>query len=480
MENQFSTSIVWFINNLRLRDNPTLTRAVTSSSSIVPLFIDFNAKVRDWSNNANQMWWLHESLEELANRFRNQGLRLIRTKGSPETVIDRLCKSLSSLEAIFVPTVYRPHVRPQVEAALKVATDLGVSTVRAGSPLLHDPESIQTTSNGPYHVFTPFWNKIEKKLEVSAPLATPDLGGHLAPNAWPNIDSLSSETIPSPHSPQMQRDWTPGARCAHDKWSSFQKTQITDYDSTRDKLATPGTSRLSPHLHFGEISPRLIWRDILGKRNPSELEENRQSYLQEIAWREFAYHLLFHYPNTPTAPLKQKFEHFRWRVDPEALEAWETGHTGYPIVDAGIRQLRETGWMHNRARMIVASFLTKDLLLDWRQGARFFWRYLVDADLANNTMGWQWAAGCGADAQPFFRIFNPISQAEKHDPDGEFIRAFVPELSDLPTPQLFAPWKASSAVLKKAGLDLGNNYPEPIVDHDKRRQMALEEWRRIK
>ena len=236
-----------------------------------------------------------------------------------------------------------------------------------------------------------------------------------------------------------------------------------------------GTSRLSPHLHFGEIGPREIWhatrRAALASGRHSSWRDSQ--FLTEIGWREFAYHLLFHFPKTPEEPLRANYARFPWRSDGAALRAWQRGATGYPIVDAGMRELWRTGWMHNRVRMIVGSFLVKDLLLPWTEGARWFWDTLVDADLASNTLGWQWVAGCGADAAPFFRIFNPTTQGTKFDPAGDYVRRWVPEIAALPNEWLHRPWDAPSEVLEAAGVTLGRSYPRPWVDHAVARKAAL-------
>jgi deoxyribodipyrimidine photo-lyase len=263
----------------------------------------------------------------------------------------------------------------------------------------------------------------------------------------------------------------------------FCGSAFRDYGTRRNRPDVAGTSRLSPHLHFGEIGPRQVWHELraFAKRQSLPVTEWRQSqFLAEIGWREFAHHLLFHFPHTPTAPLRPEFAAFPWRKDAGWLRAWQRGRTGYPIVDAGMRELWATGWMHNRVRMIVASFLVKDLLLDWRDGARWFWDTLVDADLASNTLGWQWTAGCGADAAPYFRVFNPTSQGEKFDPQGDYVRRWVPELANVPADWIHRPWEAPAEILSRAGLRPGDDYPEPIVSHAVAREVALEAFAKLK
>jgi deoxyribodipyrimidine photo-lyase len=274
----------------------------------------------------------------------------------------------------------------------------------------------------------------------------------------------------------MREAWTPGESGAIKALERFRKSAVADYPDGRDRPDKPGTSRLSPHLHFGEISPRQVWHKLAPGSQSGMSESDRKSawaYLREVGWREFAYHLLYHFPHTPCEPLRPEFKKFPWRKDAKALKAWQKGNTGYPIVDAGMRELWHTGWMHNRVRMIVASFLVKDLLLPWQEGAAWFWDTLVDADLANNTLGWQWTAGCGADAAPYFRVFNPTLQGKKFDPDGAYVRRWIPELAKLDARYIHEPTKAPADALKRAGITLGKDYPKPIVDHGEARDRAL-------
>ena len=272
----------------------------------------------------------------------------------------------------------------------------------------------------------------------------------------------------------------PGERGAHQRLKHFWENGLDGYDETRDRPDLDGTSLMSPRLHHGELSPRQIWHAVQEHEGRGRRSKDAESFLSEIAWREFSYHLLHHYDELPETALRDKFDGFNWRHAPKKLERWQKGQTGYPIVDAAMRQLDEIGWMHNRLRMTVASFLTKDLLIWWQDGEAWFWDTLVDGNLANNAMGWQWAAGCGPDAQPFFRIFNPVTQGEKYDPNGDFVRRWVPELANLPTKHLHAPWNAPEETLDEAGVTLGEDYPQPMVDHREARDRALEEYNKIK
>jgi deoxyribodipyrimidine photo-lyase len=358
----------------------------------------------------------------------------------------------------------------------------GVECVTFEGTILHDPEVVETTSGGPYHVFTPFWKKLRDVLDGRYPLGKPALDSSTVPVRWPDsVDPNDLELLPDiDWAEGIRAAWTPGERGARARLEWFFEEALEGYPETRNLPYVDGTSRLSPYLCHGEISPRQVWHAVKERAGSAGVEEAADDFLREIAWREFSYHLLFHSPHTTTDPLKEKFESFRWLDDAAGLKAWQEGRTGYPIVDAGMRQLWHIGWMHNRVRMIVASFLTKDLLIHWREGANWFWDTLVDADLANNSMGWQWSAGSGADAQPFFRIFNPVSQGEKFDPEGNYVREWVPELGAMPARYIHKPWDAPDQVLEEAGVTLGETYPAPIVDHRMARERALEEYQRIR
>ncbi len=303
------------------------------------------------------------------------------------------------------------------------------------------------------------------------------------PRTWPSSDPLDRlGLLPALDWPGgLKAAWTPGSDAAHARLEHFLAASFEDYPSARDRPSVPGTSRLSPYLHFGAIGPRQVWhaarRAALARGRHSSWRDSQ--FLTELGWREFAYHLLYHFPRTPEEPLRASYARFPWKSDRAALEAWQRGGTGYPLVDAGMRELWRTGWMHNRVRMIAGSFLVKDLLLPWSEGARWFWDTLVDADLASNTLGWQWVAGCGADAAPFFRIFNPTTQALRFDPGGEYVRRWVPELAALPNEWLHRPWEAPSPVLEAAGVVLGRTYPERCVEHGTARLAALEALRSL-
>jgi len=331
----------------------------------------------------------------------------------------------------------------------------------------------------PLQVFSPFWKACLAKPEPAVPRDAPS---HLAaPLAWPESGFLPHFHLePRIDWPAGFRAvWNPGEAGAMAALEAFLSRGLAGYASHRDRPDRPGTSRLSPHLHFGEISPRRVWQALQRARTP-ENAETVDCYLRELGWREFAYHLLFHFPQTPNQPLRADFAAFPWRTDSALLKNWQRGTTGYPLVDAGMRELWATGWMHNRVRMVVASFLTKHLRINWEEGAYWFWDTLVDADLASNTLGWQWSAGCGADAAPYFRIFNPVRQSERFDPEGRYIRRWIPELSRLATPWIYSPWAAPTPVLEQAGIELGRSYPLPIVDHLTARREALASFERMR
>ena len=348
--------------------------------------------------------------------------------------------------------------------------------------MLREPQEIANKAGGPFKVFTPFWRHYQSLGEPTCPLPRPSRLS--APSTWP--EGLSVDELKL--NPRIAWDagfhaeWSATPQGAAAELLQFLPERMARYNQDRDFPAEKGTSRLSPFLHFGQISPREIWRtaseQVVGRKGSGDAE-NASPFLRQLVWREFAHHLLYHFPHTPEEPLKPEFARFPWVTDADRLSAWQRGQTGYPIVDAGMRQLWATGWMHNRVRMIVGSFLVKDLLLSWTHGAAWFWDTLVDADLANNTLGWQWIGGCGADAAPYFRIFNPVLQSEKFDPDGTYIRRWVPELAGLRGKALHAPWEADRASLKAAGVILGGNYPEPIVDHKEARDLALEALKSI-
>jgi len=358
----------------------------------------------------------------------------------------------------------------------------GLAVESFNAALLHEPWTIQNQSGKPFQVFTPFWKHCLAKPGSAAPLTAPNIP---APKKWPKSLALGElELEPTVKwAGGMRATWQPGELGASAGLKKFIAGAFDDYAERRNHPDVTGTSRISPHLHFGEISPRQVWhglRKMAARRKLPVAKWRGSQFLAEIGWREFAHHLLYHFPHTPIEPLRADFKKFPWRKNAAWLRAWQKGRTGYPIVDAGMRELWTTGWMHNRVRMIVASFLAKDLLLSWQEGARWFWDTLVDADLAQNTLGWQWTCGCGADAAPYFRVFNPTSQGEKFDPLGDYVRKWCPVLAKLPDNWLHQPHAAPPEILRAAGVELGRTYPKPIVSHATARKVALEAFKRRK
>lgn len=465
-----ATVIVWFRQDLRLADNPALHHAVESGARVVPVYIYDPSGEGDWPLGGASKWWLHHSLAALAAQFEDLGSGLVIEKGDSGTVLHELCESLGASE-VYWNRRYEPQVIARDTKVKKLLADAGLRPRSFNGSLLHSPLQIANKSGKPFRVFTPFWKHLKSlgpRELVPAPksLTSPSLT-----KIGRSLDSLG--LLPKlDWADGFAPLWTPGERGAWDAFERFKDDGVDRYEKDRDFPKEKAVSRLSPHLHYGEISPVQVWRNLsLEKHEP---------FLRQIVWREFATHLLFHFPDTPTQPLNPAFGKFPWKKNNDWLEAWRRGRTGFPIVDAGMRELWKTGTMHNRVRMVAASFLVKHLLQPWQEGAAWFWDTLLDADLSNNTMGWQWVAGCGADAAPYFRVFNPIAQGEKFDPSGEYTRKWVPELERLPAKYLFKPWEAPPAMLERAGVDLGGNYPSPIVEHSEGRARALDAYAKMK
>ncbi len=474
-------SIVWFRQDLRLQDNPALLAAV-QRGAVLPVYVLDGAGEGRWGMGGASRWWLHHSLAALDAALRERGARLVLARGESGAVLRELVKQ-SGADAVYWNRRYEPAAMAR-DAAIK--TDLSAAGVEAKSfaaSVLFEPQTVKNKSGGPFQVFTPFWRHC-LTLEVAEPVKLP-AGKIATPAEMPRSLALGElELLPRiSWDAGFRAAWEPGEAGATKRLRKFVAGAMERYADERNLPDRDGTSALSPHLHFGEISPRQIWSAVRASAHGSGVfppNRGAQVFLSEVGWREFAYHLLFHFPHTPEAPLREEFGRFPWRVDAAHLRAWQRGRTGYPIVDAGMRQLWATGWMHNRVRMIVASFLVKHLRLSWQEGATWFWDTLVDADLAANTLGWQWTAGCGADAAPYFRIFNPILQGAKFDPNGDYVRRWVPELARVPAEFIHAPWEASLLELSAAGVVLEKNYPRPIVDHGAARTAALAALESIK
>jgi len=465
--------LFWFRVDLRLADNPALSAAVATGLAVVPVFIWSPEEDAGLAPGAASRWWLHQSLLRLDESLRAKGSRLIVRRGPAAEALASLAKETNA-RRVFCNRVYEPAAlerEPALEARLKTQ---GIALESFNGSLLFEPGTIRTTTGGAFRVFTPFWRAVwnardELRSPAQAPVAVP------CPAQWP--DSLAvAELELEPKTDWaggIRAAWTPGEEAAQNRLRRFAKGAVGHYEEERDRPDHDGTSRLSPDLHFGEVSTVQVWNGV-AENAASE------SFLRQLAWREFSYHLLCAYPKTVTEPFNPQFRNFPWRSNARRLKAWQQGRTGYPFVDAGMRQLWATGWLHNRARMVVASFLVKHLLIPWQDGAARFLDTLVDADLANNTMGWQWVAGCGVDAAPYFRIFNPVLQGEKFDPDGEYVRKWVSELRGLPAQWIHQPWAAPPLVLAAAGVVLGETYPRPLVNHAQARATALAAFEEMK
>jgi len=471
--------LLWFRRDLRLCDNPALQAALAQADRLLPVYIHAPEEEAPWQPGAASRWWLERSLAALERSLQKLGSRLIIRQGPSLETLQRLCRD-HRLSHVYWNRLYEPAIR-QRDSGIKAALrGQGLRCESFNAALLFEPWQIQTRQQTAYRVFSAFWRScIQAGFSPTPPSPAPVN----LPEAPTGVASLPLEQLALkpriPWDAGLQSRWQPGETGALEGLAAFLDESLDRYADQRDLPARSGTSRLSPHLHFGEIGPHQILHGILSR---SDLEltvkggPGAATYARELGWREFAHHLLYHYPHTDAQPLDTRFQHFPWQWAAQAgesLQAWQQGKTGIPIVDAGMRELWHTGWMHNRVRMIVASFLTKNLGIHWLEGARWFWDTLVDADLASNSLGWQWTAGCGADAAPFFRIFNPVRQSERFDPRGEYLRRWLPELDGLPEASLHAPWLADG------GLP-GRGYPRPRVDLKSSRQRALQQWQAVK
>jgi deoxyribodipyrimidine photo-lyase len=419
--------------------------------------------------------FLHGALRSLSEVLSARGTRLVLRRGPTIKALIDLARE-SGADAVYANRVFDPSFLARDERVVSALRGNGLEMRLFEDDLLFPPDAIRTAGGGPFRVFTPFWRRVATMSPSGDPLPAPER----FPSPLPRIPSWplpELRLLPSVRWDEgIRAAWDPGEEGARDRLSRFLDGPMTAYPSDRDRPDRDGTSRLSPYLHFGCIGARQAWRAVQARESADGAGgaiRGAEAYRRQLAWREFARHLLIHFPGTVHSPLRPEFADFPWREDPDALEAWQKGQTGYPLVDAGMRELWATGWMHNRVRMVAASFLVKHLLLPWKKGAAWFLDTLVDADLANNTFGWQWTAGCGADAAPWFRIFHPVLQGERFDPRGDYVRKWVPELSRLPGRWIHRPWEAPSSVLSEAGVTPGTTYPHPVVDHAAARARAL-------
>jgi len=470
-----SPSLYWLRQDLRLTDNAALT-AAAAAGPVIFLYVLDDETPGDWRFGGASRWWLHNSLAALGKK-----VPLTLRRGAADRVIAEVLKETGATSVHFTRG-YAPWSGALERRVKEAAEKAGTTCHRYGGFLLHEPEAIRNGSGEPYRVYTPFSKACFAAGEPKPLKPVPRF------EAWPG--EVKSERLEEwgllPTNPDWARGfaefWTPGEAGAAARLNEFIKDGLAHYADERDRPDRDVTSRLSAYLHFGEISPAQCWHGVRAAQVASggKLDKTAEKFLKEVLWREFSYHLLHHWPTLPEKPFRPEFSGFPWSENADALKAWQRGLTGYPIVDAGMRELWASGIMHNRVRMIAASFLIKDLLIPWTEGERWFWDTLVDADIGNNSASWQWVAGCGADAAPYFRIFNPVLQGEKFDPKGDYVRRWVPELARLPDQFIHKPWEAPRLVLQAAGVELGRNYPHPLVDHGAARDKALAAFQKIK
>ncbi|HET7414605.1 MAG TPA: deoxyribodipyrimidine photo-lyase [Arthrobacter sp.] len=469
------TTVVWLRDDLRLADNPALHEAAQRGGQTAVLYVlDESAGVRPLGGATR--WWLHYSLQSLDEQSRKLGGRLVLRRGNAADVVKQLVADVGA-EAVLWNRRYGQPER-DIDTGLKDwARDNGIEAQSFQANLLFEPWQVQTGQGENYKVFTPFWRACLAQPEPREPLPAPSElrpGKVRGTNRNPASDQLDDWNL-LPTAPDwaggLRAEWTPGEPGAQDRLAEFFDERVDGYSDGRERPAQESTSRLSPHLRFGEISPFQIWHAAKSNRTAG-VDHEIQTFGSEIGWREFCWQLLYHNPNLATENYRREYDAFAWEPDTaDEVRAWQQGRTGYPMVDAGMRQLWETGWMHNRVRMVTASFLIKNLLVDWRTGEQWFWDTLVDADAANNPANWQWVAGSGADAAPYFRIFNPVTQSTKFDPSGAYLRRFLPELAGLDDKAVHRPWKHP---------DRTSDYPEPVVDLQETRQRALDAYAEVK
>ena len=468
-----STALVLLRRDLRLEDNPALHAACAEHERVLPVYIHAPGEEAPWQPGAASRWWLHHSLQALDDALAKQQGRLCIARGETLGVTRALIREFNA-SAVYWNRRYEPAA---IASDTKLKAGLredGIAVESRSGNLWCEPWQIATDQGDPYRVFTPFWRKLRTQLQPDEPL--PAARAREWAQAHGSLPSSALGLLPKiAWDAGFDAAWRPGEAGAAEMLDIFADDALDNYKTVRDLPARHGTSRLSPHLHFGEITPRQIHHRLqaYASRNRSRRQPDLEPYLRELAWREFAHHLLYHFPNTPDENFNPRFERFRWAVDnPDAIRRWRRGQTGIPLVDAGMRELWTTGWMHNRVRMIAASWLTKNLRQHWRHGARWFWDTLVDADLANNTLGWQWVAGCGADAAPYFRVFNPHTQAARFDPEAIYLKRWLPELAALPAKLLLEPWRDPAALAARG-------YPAPMADVSATRQTALAAWQQL-
>ena len=464
-------TIFWFRQDLRISDNPGLFEAA-KNGLVLPVYLFDDELAADFRLGSASKWWLHHSLQSLDKSLDN---KLNFYVGDSKTILSKIIKE-NNIGAVYWNRCYEPW---RIKADNEIKQSLEIECKSFNGSLLWEPWEILKADKSSYKVFTPFYrNGCLRASEPREPLPKPQKLSLLK-----NSNFALSELNLLPDKKwykRMESFWSVGEDSAQQRLQEFLDNGLLNYKDSRNYPAKKNISRLSPYLHFGEISPNQVWYSAQAKKAINySYSKDVDHFLSEIGWREFSYYLLYHFPQLPQKNFQAKFDQFPWRNDRNLMEAWKKGKTGFPIIDAGMRELWQTGYMHNRVRMIVASFLVKNLLTHWHHGEDWFWNCLVDADLANNSASWQWIAGSGADAAPYFRIFNPVTQGEKFDPEGEYTRRFVPELENLSNEFLFRPWEATEHVLKSAGIVLGKTYPMPIIDLKASREEALSSYRNL-
>ncbi|MCW5751919.1 MAG: deoxyribodipyrimidine photo-lyase [Alphaproteobacteria bacterium] len=470
-------ALVWFRHDLRLADNPALLAAIATGRPVLPVHVMEPPGASSLTPGAAARWWLHGSLAALGQDLAAHGASLLLLEGHAAEVLPDLVRQTGAA-SIHWNRCYEPAAIARDTALKASLRAMGLEVSSHNAALLFEPWTIRTGQDQPFKVFSPFWRACLAQGEPLAPLPAPrSINGFKNAPAGLTLAELRLLPVAPDWAGGLREAWSPGERAARARLACFLEDGLAGYAELRDRPDLPGSSRLSPHLHFGEIGPRQVWHAVRGRTIATGEEAGAQAFLRELGWREFSHHLLHQFPELPERSFRPEFDQFPWVPDATLLIAWQRGRTGYPLVDAGMRELWRTGWMHNRVRMIAASFLVKHLLQPWMAGAAWFMDTLVDADLANNSAGWQWVAGSGADAAPYFRVFNPVLQGERFDPDGNYVRRFVPELAALPASHIHKPWTAPPSMLAECGIRLGHHYPAPIVPLEAGRHRALSAYR---
>ena len=478
-----ATALVWLHQDLRIGDHPALDAAINaaaaSGGAVIPIYILDDQAAGRWKMGGASRWWLHHSLTDLQHGLERLGAGLVIRKGDAEAIIPQLIAETGATQ-IFTSRRGEPWSKQQLSQIANTLKGQGVTTHISNSPFLIEPGDVLSKTGNRMKVFTPFKRNLLARGGIRPVVPRPQSIPYPAtPPESLSVDDLGLLPVRPDWSGGLKKAWRVGEAAALNRLQEFLDETASNYHVSRDHPSEIGTSRLSPHLHFGELSPVTIYHAVMDHSGHAP-SEGLEVFLSEVIWREFSYELLDQFPDMPDQPLRLEFAAFPWRQDyQQDLEAWQKGITGYPLIDAGMRELYETGWMHNRVRMITASFLTKHLLIPWQEGEAWFFDTLVDADLASNAAGWQWVAGCGADASPYFRVFNPITQGTKFDA-AAYVRRWCPELRELDDKSIFAPFDAPPTVLLGAGVTLGRHYPHPLISHPDGRKQALDAFAHIK